>query len=142
MRAFSCDLAPAFLANDQLMIYATGGLAYGQVGLSGVANINASTTSPPGTLTALAAFNANKLNTGFAAGGGIEGKFFPSILPNCSWKIEYLYLDLGSVDAVVPIPVIPQAGDGISSPAATAPLHSGRFIDNIVRVGFNCNFGH
>jgi hypothetical protein len=85
---------------DQTLLYATGGLAYGQVSVSGNLNVSASApafgdTFGPGTST----FSASKTNVGFAVGGGIEGKFTAWLPQNWSWKLEYLYLDLGSVSA-------------------------------------------
>ncbi|HYI27380.1 MAG TPA: outer membrane protein, partial [Bradyrhizobium sp.] len=61
-------------AVDRVMLYATGGLAFGEV----------STT-----------FNgfggASETNLGWTLGGGIEG----AIAPNWTAKLEYLYVDLG-----------------------------------------------
>ena len=61
-----------FLPSSQSLIYVTGGLAYGHVAVSGIANVTAMILGPrPGT----AAFDASKTNIGFSVGGGIEGKF-------------------------------------------------------------------
>jgi outer membrane immunogenic protein len=63
-----------------------------------------------------------------------------------TWKLEYLYLDLGSIDTAAPFPgaFVPIPG---SQFLATSPLtgtvatHT-RFTDNILRVGLNFKFGN
>src|SRR5262249_8111567 len=92
-----------WLLNDGLLLYGTGGLAYGRVSVSG--NVNESVSFPgfggiccftpaPATTT----FSQSRTNTGFAAGGGLEGRLAPWLPPNWTWKLEYLYLDLGSLN--------------------------------------------
>jgi len=62
---------------------------------------------------------------------------------NWTWKLEYLYLDLGSLDAGTPFaitglihgfPINP-----ISPAVGTITTHT-HFTDNIVRVGLNYKF--
>jgi outer membrane immunogenic protein len=55
-------------------------------------------------------------------------------LLNWSAKVEYLYYDLGSVNASVPL--------GGSSPLlySSALLTTASFNGHIVRVGLNCHF--
>jgi opacity protein-like surface antigen len=43
-----------------------------------------------------------KTNIGFSVGGGMEGRFCYWLPPNWTWKLEYLYLDLGSIDTTTP----------------------------------------
>jgi outer membrane immunogenic protein len=64
-------------AFDRIMPYATGGLAVG--------DIKANVTGLPGTSTT---------NAGWTAGGGIEA----AIVGNVTAKLEYLYVDLGSLN--------------------------------------------
>ncbi len=59
-----------FLATPTLLIYGTGGFAYGGVSLGGY----------------------NSTRTGWTAGGGVEWAFHP----NWSTKLEYKYVDLSS----------------------------------------------
>ncbi|HEM6966105.1 TPA: porin family protein [Legionella pneumophila] len=74
-----------FLAREYLLMYGTGGLAYGRV------NENANSDYRPiGTQQYLAANNATL--TGWTAGGGAELAFSQ----HWSAKVEYLYYDLGS----------------------------------------------
>jgi outer membrane immunogenic protein len=85
----------------------------------------------PGTST----FSASKTNVGFTLGGGVEGR----LSANWTWKLEYLYLDLGSLDTpgLFPATIL---GQGINTPlAGRMPLHT-HFTDNIVRVGLNYKY--
>jgi outer membrane immunogenic protein len=66
--------ARAGIALDRILLYATGGLAYGEL---------------KGELLGL---NETKTQVGWAGGVGMEVGF----TPNWSAKIEYLYMDLGS----------------------------------------------
>src|SRR5262249_47916186 len=76
--------------------------------------------------------NGNPVNTivsshntkaGLAIGGGIEGR----LAGNWTAKIEYLYLDLGTV-TVIPAPALN---------LTTAVAFNSRITDNILRVGVN-----
>lgn len=78
-----------WLYNPTTLVYATGGLAYGDVNVSGSLTDNA--TFPHRAWS----FNQSAINTGWAVGGGIEAAVWNS--PYVTWKIEYLYVDLGSV---------------------------------------------
>jgi outer membrane immunogenic protein len=69
-------IGPTF---DRLFIYATGGLAYGDV--------EARIQGAPG-------WDSSSTNVGWTVGGGIEY----AIAPNWSAKLEYLHVDLGSTD--------------------------------------------
>src|SRR5262249_10488138 len=134
-----------FLFGDQILVYGTGGLAYGRVqtsGASAFSGLSFKCSVPPSACVAPFAFNgsafsAAKTNVGFSAGAGIEGKlgFFPS---NWTWKLEYLYVDLGSLDAVSSFNArIPEPFTQFPAVASgTTTLHT-RFTDNIVRVGLN-----
>src|SRR5215212_8552299 len=83
--------------SPDLLLYATGGLAYGQVDNS--ANVHFATTSAVDYPA-----SANQTKVGWTAGAGAEWMF----ARNWSAKIEYLYLDLGNVSAVanrLPVPI-------------------------------------
>jgi outer membrane immunogenic protein len=132
------------LLTDQILLYGTGGLAYGRVGVSGTTS-TASTAifgiggSVPFTPMS-AAFNAAKTNVGYTVGGGVEGKFFSWLPANWSWKLEYIHLDLGSLNYSTPVGgiftlVFPLPVSG------TIAMHT-RFNENIVRVGLNYKFGN
>jgi outer membrane immunogenic protein len=108
---------------DHLLIYGTGGLAYGGVRLSGTAMDSG--TFFAGTYSGTSPFSASRVNAGWTAGAGIEG----ALASSWTWKIEYLYLDLGSLNF---------SGLGPFS-YETVTAHA-RFNDNIVRAGLNFQF--
>jgi outer membrane immunogenic protein len=137
-----------YLVNDQVLLYATGGLAYGRVGLSGATNVNGVVINnvavvSPFTAPGTSAFGASRTNVGWTAGAGIEGRFAYWLPTGWTWKLEYLYLDLGSVDTVSPFPPANPGLDGFGAQATpfagTMTTHT-HFTDNIVRVGLNYQF--
>ena len=75
---------------DRVLVYGTGGLAYGQVDYSANADFRPSAGSPILFFQYPASFSKGK--TGWTAGGGGEIR----INRHWSWKIEYLYYDLGN----------------------------------------------
>ena len=114
-----------FLAAPTLLLYGTGGLAYGQVQTGGTVtgNVGLLTDALPGT---------SSTRAGWTLGAGVEGQ----ISGNWTAKLEYLYMDLGSVSAG------PIALPGILVRVRTAGAisYSSAFTDNIVRVGLNYHF--
>lgn len=110
-----------WLYNPTAMVYATGGLAYGRVNAWGF--FSDSFCAPPCSW----GFNQAATNFGYAAGGGIEAAFPNS--PNWTWKIEYLYIDLGSL-----------RGSGFDNDFNGAYTWNARFTDNILRFGVNWYF--
>jgi outer membrane immunogenic protein len=116
-----------WLATPTLLIYGTGGLAYGGV------NLNAAQITTLSGLPGLASLGATSFSdtrVGWTAGGGIEWMFWP----NWSAKAEYLYYDLGSVttSGVSVEPTISTWGYATQSTA--------RFNGNIIRAGLNYHF--
>ncbi|WP_315834670.1 porin family protein [Bradyrhizobium prioriisuperbiae] len=106
---------------DRLLLYATGGLAYGHVDYSAITDFR-----PTGTASYPAAFGKTKV--GWTAGAGAEWAF----TQNWSAKLEYLYLDLGSQSAI--------ANPTIALP----PFQVGydwKTQEHIVRAGINYKFG-
>jgi outer membrane immunogenic protein len=93
------------------LIYGTGGAAYGNV-KSGF-----TLTTPIGTATV----TDSATRFGWTAGGGVEYMF----LPNWSFKVEYLYMDLGTANFAIPLGVTQNI----------------RFQDNIARIGIDYHFG-
>ena len=81
-----------FLFTPTLLVYGTGGLAYG--GVNTTVNHNTLMVSFPLTSQGLAPGSASFSDTrvGWTAGGGLEWMF----MPNWSAKVEYLYTDLGT----------------------------------------------
>jgi outer membrane immunogenic protein len=116
-------------AFDNVLLYGTGGLAYGKVGVSGaIASTETSVPAGGTPATTIAATNyaGSSVNVGWTAGAGIEG----AIAGNWTWKAEYLHLDLGSVRVA-----------GIAPTGVSFTAKSGDFTDDIVRVGVNYRFG-
>jgi outer membrane immunogenic protein len=126
-----------FLPTDNLLLYATGGFAYGQV--ERTANVS-STFAPPGNTSAGGTFNcANSsacfleterhTQTGWAAGVGAERAFWRSATMNASLKVEYLHVDLGGRTLFIPATQPPGVATMIASYSAA------RF--DMVRIGLN-----
>jgi outer membrane immunogenic protein len=99
------------------LVYATGGVAYGGVSASGLTTI-------PGFGTIPVAISTTK--TGWTVGSGIEAP----LTGNWTWKIEYLYMDLGTVSASTADPFIAGATAGGAD----------HFTDSILRAGVNTHF--
>ena len=110
------------LVTPRVLLYGTGGLAYGSIKSTGaLAGFN-----PNGVAFGLVGSNTD-VRVGWTVGAGIEGM----ITQNWSAKLEYLYMDLGRHDATFTLaPVIP-LGVNVSS----------RFTDNILRAGINYRWG-
>lgn len=114
------------LADPSLLLYATGGLAVGEVRFGTQATLTAQlfdgANSPVGApLTRVgAAVSESQTRWGWTAGAGIEKKF------NRDWsaKLEYLYLDLGAATYF----------------GGTANETAVKFHDHVLRAGFNYQF--
>jgi outer membrane immunogenic protein len=87
----------AGIALDRVLLYGTGGLAYGHV------NYSANTDFRPGGPVQYPA-SVSKTKRGWTLGGGVEA----GINKHWSWKAEYLYYDLGNVSVTAnPTPANP-----------------------------------
>ncbi|MBW5436367.1 porin family protein [Bradyrhizobium canariense] len=114
------------LADPSLLLYATGGLAVGEVKFGTQATLTAQlfdgANAPVGAPVTIAGAIVSESRTrlGWTAGAGIEKKF------NRNWsaKLEYLYLDLGSATYF----------------SGTANETTVGFHDHILRAGFNYQF--
>jgi outer membrane immunogenic protein len=110
--------AGLLVLNDNVLIYGTGGLAVGEVSVSGINALNAGVFSTP--------FNYSVTNFGYVIGAGAEGRIGMS---RWTWKVEYLHMDLGSI------------GGGSFGTLPLITMNTTRFTDDILRVGFNYQFG-
>jgi outer membrane immunogenic protein len=108
-------------ATPDLLLYATGGLAFGRTENS--ANLTFGSGSFPGEV--------NKSKVGWAAGAGTEWMF----ARNWSAKIEYLYVDLGESSVAAPLVRF----SGAIQPAFTVG-YTWKTQDHIVRAGVNYHF--
>jgi outer membrane immunogenic protein len=126
------------LVGDSLW-YATGGFAWATVkdnyGFNGFANptIFPGALQPGPFLPSGASFSATR--TGWTVGAGVETK----LGGGWSAKLEYLFVDLGTLTQTYGISINPAFGPAFTSGAAsaTSSLH---ITDNIVRTGLNYKF--
>jgi outer membrane immunogenic protein len=123
-----------FLYTPTLLVYGTGGLAYG--GVNAETGISQSLKGPssvvPPAWSGTGAFSDTRF--GWTAGAGFEWMF----IPNWTTKVEYLHYDLGSVTYDV--------NPWVSNAAAAAPFtvnalqSTASFSGDIVRAGLNYKF--
>jgi outer membrane immunogenic protein len=110
------------------VFYVTGGGAYGHVNQSSEFRQTQS-TAPVFAFDGTATTSENKF--GWVVGAGMES----SLGGNWTAKIEYLYMDLGSMTTAL-TGQIPVAGFGAFTTTTTSNIR-----DNIVRAGVNYRFG-
>jgi outer membrane immunogenic protein len=104
------------LLTPRVLLYATGGLAYG--------NVNTSET------IGAVGFSADDLRVGYTVGAGIEG----AIGGNWTARLEYLYVDLGRTSGSFATTIAALGGGTLTS------NYSSRITDNVLRVGVNYKF--
>lgn len=111
-----------FLATTSILLYGTGGLAYGSI--KEIANIN---FIPGGYGDEQYPYSTSSTRTGWTAGGGVEWA------PTQKWsvKLEYLYFDLGTIS-------------GIADPTISNPPFQTKYTwsnsAQIIRLGLNYHF--
>jgi outer membrane immunogenic protein len=116
---FGVTVTPTVLA------YVTGGLAYGEV------KNNLTVTGTNGVTPVSAMFSNSTTKAGWTVGAGLEGQ----IVGNWTARIEYLYMDLGTVTSGTFVtPVMAPSGGFVTTNL------SSRVTDNIVRIGVNYKF--
>jgi outer membrane immunogenic protein len=133
-----------FLAADNLLFFATGGLAYGGVKVAGDGSVTG--TYVGGPVQCLAApncpiagngsFGRTTTQFGWTLGAGIEGRTW---LQNWTWKIEYLYVDLGTAHGTATFGGTLTSFEGTAALSGNVP-YSVRLTDQIARVGLNYRF--
>jgi outer membrane immunogenic protein len=119
------------LPTDKLLIYETGGVAYGHVESN--TNIGEAIPTVPVISLANAIGSASAWRVGWTAGAGLEYAF----APHWTAKAEYLYYDLGSISySSTMVSTVP------GSPVFTSVgvNSSADFKGNIVRGGINYKF--
>jgi outer membrane immunogenic protein len=120
-----------FTPTDALLVYATGGLAYGHVESS-----TATSDVPLSFAIGPAAGSASGTRAGWTVGGGLEWGF----TPHWTLKTEYLYYDLGNLNYAlspnaITIPCCGGATVGLVNTVAAT-----HFAGSIVRAGINYRF--
>jgi outer membrane immunogenic protein len=127
------------------LVYGTGGLAYGEVDTSGIATATGPNgpgfagCTPTGCVgNPLGNWSHDQTRIGWTAGAGVEG----AIAHNWTMKVEYLYVDLGSITTNVGTPpgCYGNQSGGVAGcsfvSAGSTTIHS-LVTDSIVRVGLN-----
>jgi len=109
-----------YLATPSWLLYATGGLAYGETKLQTA--FACATCGPPANTVNL----TDNWQVGWTVGAGVEWRF----APQWSVKAEYLYVDLGNISSTINYNYGP-------SSSLTSTYHE---RDNIVRAGINYKF--
>ena len=118
---FACQTQSDWLATvrgragyafDRILVYGTGGAAFG--------NVQASSGNQP---------FSSSTQTGWTAGGGVEFAF----TPNLTGKIEYLYVDLGNQSCA-------SANCGAFIVGTGGVPTNVSLTENIVRAGINYKF--
>ena len=112
-----------FLFSPTMLLYATGGLAYGSL----KTDITLGGFTPAG-VPVFAAVSGSNTRVGWTIGGGGEWKFSP----NWSAKLEYLYMDIGRTSNTAFLTTGPGTGVGVNL--------TSRVTDNIFRGGINYQF--
>src|SRR5262249_33313164 len=146
-------------AHDCYLWYVTAGVAWAKVesnyvltstpGISAVAvGGSAGMWGLPG---GAAAANFSTTKTGWVIGGGVEtdiGALFGFGGHNWSMKLEYLYVDLGTVNNSIGTNLVPQlvqitTSPGLGTATGTTNFYSQNHIyEQIIRVGINYRFGY
>jgi outer membrane immunogenic protein len=106
---------------DRLLVYGTGGFAYGRV---------QDTLNMSDTFGFLATATTSSTRTGYAVGGGVEYAFGS----NWSAKIEYQYINLGSTALSA------TEFTTFGAPSGFAIASKVKFDYNTIRVGLNYKF--
>jgi outer membrane immunogenic protein len=117
-----------FLVTPTVLLYGTGGLAYGQADTSFSTTLTFFSSCPAGAPCTLG--QASDIRTGWAGGGGVEWM----LAPHWTLRGEYLYVDLGS-QSVTASPFTPHGGLAVNSFTASSTYH-----ENIVRAALNFGF--
>jgi outer membrane immunogenic protein len=117
-----------FLATPSILLYGTGGLAYGQTETSfSTIGVGFNLGTCPTNFTCAIGRSASN-QTGWAAGGGIEWMF----APKWTLRAEYLFVDLGSQS--VTVPSLNTIGAPVNFTATST------FKENIARAAINFGF--
>jgi outer membrane immunogenic protein len=125
------------IAFDRILVFGTGGFAYGDVENSAAFF---ATPAAGGTNVTQFAGRRSDTQTGYVVGGGIEYALptsFSLFGSNAvTFKAEGLYYDLGSTNVVV-------ADTGLAPAATRGQSYTSRFDNNgvIARAGLNFKFG-
>jgi outer membrane immunogenic protein len=121
-----------YLVMPTLLVYGTGGLAYGGVSLNTATTVYNDFYINAGGGIATGGVNFSNTQVGWTAGGGLEWMF----MPNWSAKVEYLYYDLGTVTQNFSL----AQTDFLAGTTVFGGQARARVNGNIVRAGVNYHF--
>ncbi len=129
-----------WLFTPTLLVYGTGGFAYGGVTLNSASMVyndfyvnQLTATGAPVLPASFGAANFSNTQVGWTAGGGLEWMF----MPNWSAKVEYLYYDLGTVTQSF---AMAATNNQTGLNALFGGQARARINGNIVRAGLNYHF--
>ncbi len=119
-----------FLATPTLLVFGSGGLAYGGMNFTaGLFQTSSNSNFPYSAVSA----DYNDARIGWTAGGGVEWMF----APNWSAKVEYLYYDLGTASAANALSAAVPAGNLLYGSYYQTSTH---FNGHVVRAGVSYHF--
>ncbi len=125
------------LVSDRVLVYATGGLAYGKVDLHGGLGLGGS-TGYGGRYSVLSPFHDLSIQVGWVVGAGIEW-LHPWDLPlirGAAITLQYQYVDLGEVSTTQAVSV-----SGTSGTARAVMTADAEAAFHVVRVGARWGIG-
>jgi outer membrane immunogenic protein len=127
LRWFATARGRIGVAAGPALFYLTGGGAWTTVGTTASQTNSITTIAGTTFFTGSGSFSNQK--SGWAAGTGVEG----ALGGNWTAKVEYLYLDFGSISHVYPA--------ALATNLADPNIHiSTRVRDNVFRAGLNYHF--
>lgn len=123
------------LPMDRVLLYGTGGVAYGELNVSYTTGING--------IGALTPLSATSTRVGWTAGAGVEG----ALDAHWTLRLEYLYVDLGRFTNAAGSATFstnqlntPTQGFNTVTTTTVNGALSTRFTDNILRAAVNYRF--
>jgi outer membrane immunogenic protein len=125
-----------FVPFTPLLVYATGGLAYGHVSADTTLSETATVTGisvPVCPCSATSTASTSSTQFGWTVGGGAEWMF----APHWSLKAEFLYYDLGHVSADMTLTQLSASGVPFTTIGITSRVN---FNGDIARGGINYRF--
>jgi outer membrane immunogenic protein len=127
-------------AHNSWLWYATGGVAWSKIQSTLAIGTDPGTAAAPNIPGGQATASYSTTKTGWTVGGGVETRLsWFGLGNNWSAKLEYLYVDLGSVTSSLVAPYNSTPG----CPACSDFLQgSSSYKEHIVRIGLNYKFGY
>ncbi len=122
-----------FLVTPSVLVYGTGGVAFGSVSGSFGYAANQLPISVPCCASATGGGSWSTTRTGATGGGGIEALITQSL----TLRLEYRYTDLGRFNETVPLSTVCAGACSSPSSGASVSLHP---TFQAVRVGLGYNF--